>query len=164
MCVSSLRHVFWAGLLCISAQITPPLHAADPLNAPALKIELGPEQLVAPGAGWPYLFQTAEGNAVVLGHVKWLPKKPDPLVFTTRSFDARRTWQPWTPSAEQGAGPITEGSAVQLSDGRILIFDVYAYLSDDHVFKGRRWISNDGWKTVSGPEPTQVSVPGIQTA
>ncbi|MEO6002035.1 MAG: sialidase family protein [Opitutus sp.] len=140
------------------------LHAGDPLNAPAVVVELGPEQIVAPGAGWPYLFQTAEGNTVALGHVKWLPKQPEPLVFTTRSFDGRKTWEPWQPSAAQGPGPITEGSVIQLTDGRILIFDVYAYHLGNQQFRGKRWTSADGWKTVTGPQPIDVTVPGIQTA
>lgn len=131
----------------------------DPLNAPALHVDLGPEQLVARGAGWPYLFQTAEGTTVVLGHMHWVPKQSEPVVFTTRSFDGRKTWQEWKPAPSQGAGPVTEGTVVQLKDGRILIFDVYAYHVGNKVFQGKRWISRDGWKTVSGPEPTRVSVP-----
>ncbi|MEO7597551.1 MAG: sialidase family protein [Opitutus sp.] len=136
--------------------------AVDPLNAPALAIELGPEQLVAPGAGWPYLFQTKEGNTVVLGHARWLPKQPDPIVFTTRSFDGRKSWEPWQPGQQQGPGPITEGSAVQLKDGRILVLNVYAYHRSNHVFQGKRWISDDGWKTLGEAQPIEVSVPGIQ--
>jgi hypothetical protein len=105
------------------------------------------------------LFQTQEGTTVVYGHMHWLPKKSEPVVFTRRSFDGRKTWQEWTPSSGQGAGPVSEGATVQLKDGRILIFDVYAYHVGDKVFQGKRWISRDGWKTVSGPETTRVSVP-----
>ncbi len=142
--------------LCLFAL---PIRASDPLFAPAIQIELGPEQIVAAGAGWPYLFQSREGTTIVLGHVKWIPKSPYPIHFTVRSFDGRKTWERWTPSAEQGVGPMTEGVAVQMQDGRILIFDVYAEHLANRIFQGKRWISRDGWKSVTGPETTRVSVP-----
>ena len=145
-----------AVFLCLSVL---PTQASDPLFAPSIQVELGPEQMVAPGAGWPYLFQSREGTTVVLGHVKWMPKSPHPIHFTVRSFDERKTWEPWTPAPEQGTGPMTEGVAVQLKDGRILIFDVYAEHTRNRIFEGKRWISRDGWKTVSGPESISVSVP-----
>jgi hypothetical protein len=53
--------------LCLSALA---IQASDPLFAPSLQVELGPEKTVASGAGWPYLFQSSEGTTVVLGHVK----------------------------------------------------------------------------------------------
>jgi hypothetical protein len=137
--------------------------ANAPSELPPIYAELGPEQLIMRGGGWPYLFQARDGTTVVLGHLHWLPGKPEPLVFTTRSFDQRQTWQEWKPSPAQGAGPVTEGSAVELDDGRILIFDVYAYHAGNKVFHGKRWVSRDGWKTVTGPEPTRVSVPGVKT-
>jgi hypothetical protein len=140
--------------------------AAEPVgasNEPPLTVDLGVPQIIVPGAGWPYLFQSSEGNTVVLGHVKWLPKQPEPIVFTSRSFDGRKTWQPWLPDETQGPGPVTEGSAIQLKDGRILVFNVYAYVGGDGTFIGKRWVSHDGWKTVAGPEPIRVTVPGIQT-
>ena len=57
--------------LCLFAL---PIQASDPLFAPAIQVELGPEQIVVAGAGWPYLFQSREGTTIVLGHVKWIPK------------------------------------------------------------------------------------------
>ena len=81
-----------------------PIQASDPLFVPSIHVNLGPEQIVAPGAGWPYLFQSSEGTTVVLRHVKWIPKCPYPIHFTVRSFDERKTWEPWTPSPEQGVG------------------------------------------------------------
>ena len=88
------RQTTWFRVLacfCLSAM---PIQASDPLFAPPLQVELGPEQIIAPGAGWPYLFQSREGTTVVLGHVKWVPKSPYPIHFTVRSFDGRKTWEP----------------------------------------------------------------------
>src|SRR5262245_39214058 len=79
-----------AAFLFLSALV---LQASDPLFAPSLQVELGPENTVVPGAGWPYLFQSSEGTTVVLGHVKWIPKSPYPIHFTMRSFDGRKTWE-----------------------------------------------------------------------
>src|ERR1043165_5198293 len=118
-------------VLCRLAFFVGSVVAAGAANAPSelppIYAELGPEQLIMRGGGWPYLFHGQDGTTVVLGHLHWLPGKPEPLVFTTRSFDHRQSWQEWKPSPGQGVGPVTEGSAVQLDDGRILIFDVYAY-------------------------------------
>lgn len=139
------------------------LRAANaPSEPPPVYAQLGPEQLIMRGGGWPYLFQSREGTTVALGHMHWLPGKAEPVVFTVRSFDQRKTWEEWKPGANQEAGPVTEGSAVQLEDGRILIFDVYAYHAGNHVFHGKRWVSRDGWKTVIGPEPTRVTVAGVR--
>jgi hypothetical protein len=157
---ASIRQMaFWFSVIICPCLLAVAIQADDPLFAPSLQVELGPEQMVAPGAGWPYLFQSREGTTVVLGHVKWMPKSPYPIHFTVRSFDDRRTWEVWKPAPEQGVGPMTEGVALQMKDGRILIFDVYAEHLRDSVFQGKRWVSRDGWKTVTGPENIRVSAP-----
>ena len=46
-----------------------------------------------------------------------------------------------------------------MQDGRILIFDVYAEHLGNRIFQGKRWISRNGWKSVTGPETIRVSVP-----
>ena len=78
---------------------------------PALRIELGEEQLVAPGVPWPYLFQAREGATVILGHIGWPPGGKYPIHYTSRSFDGRKRWQEWKPGPEHGRGPITERSS-----------------------------------------------------
>jgi len=145
-----------------SAIAEPLLLPVDPLYTPQLTVDLGPEQKVASGAGWPYLFQAKEGTTVAFGHVRWLPKVAEPIVFMTRSFDGRKTWEEWKP-AEGKPFPITEGAAVQLKDGRILLLDVHAHHKGNQVFEGKAWFSSDGWKTISGPEPIKITVPGAQT-
>ncbi|MDB6094509.1 MAG: exo-alpha-sialidase [Verrucomicrobia bacterium] len=124
-----------------------------------VEVKLGAEQTVVRDAGWPYLFQAKEGTTVVFGHKVWLPKQHEPVVFASRSFDERKSWEVSQPTPGKDPGPVTEGSAVQLADGRILIFNVYAYHVGERRFEGKRWVSRDGWKTVSGPETIRVSVP-----
>lgn len=133
--------------------------AGDPLASPAVRVQLGPERTVLEGGGWPYLFHSNEGTTVVLGHMHWEPKQSEPVIFTLRSFDGRQTWQPFEPTPDQGVGPVTEGTCVQLPDGRILVFNVYAYHVGQRVFEGKRWVSRDGFKTLSGPETLRVTVP-----
>jgi hypothetical protein len=153
--VRSVR-IFLAGL--VAAVTGAGLLAASGALVPAVAVKLGPEELVSKDMGWPYLFQAAEGTTVVLGLRHWIPKQPEPVVLTVRSFDGRQTWSPWMPSPAQGPGPVTEGSVVQLKDGRILVFNVYAYHVGGRVFEGKRWVSRDGWKTLSGPEPIRVTL------
>lgn len=158
-----LRLALFFGLIGLLGFLRAADSAIDPLNRPAVQVEFGEEQLITRDAGWPYLFQAVEGTTVVLGHRRWIPRQPEPIVFTLRSFDGRKTWEEWQPSAQQGTGPVTEGTAVQLKDGRILIFDVYAYHRGDKQFTGKRWVSKDGWRTVRGPDPIHVSVPQALT-
>jgi hypothetical protein len=126
---------------------------------PALRIELGEEQLVAPGVPWPYLFQAREGATVILGHIGWPPGGKYPIHYTSRSFDGRKTWQEWKPGPEHGRGPITEGSTVQLRDGRILLFDVHAEHVGNKRFETSFWVSKDGFRTLQGPEKYSFVLP-----
>lgn len=135
-----------------------PLIAADAAK-PSLRIELGPEQLVAPGVRWPYLFQAREGATLLLGHVNWPPGGKYPIPYTARSFDGRKTWQEWKLSPEYGKGPITEGSSVQLRDGRILLFDVHAEHMGNKRFEAGYWISKDGLRTLEGPRRYSFVLP-----
>ncbi len=99
---------------------------------------------------------------MVLGHRGWVPGQNYPIHFILRSFDGRKTWQEWKPAANQGRGPITEGAAVQLRSGRILIPDVYAEDQGTETFLGKMWESRDGLRTIAGPSEMKVTVPGIQ--
>jgi len=65
-------------------------------------------------------------------------------------------------NAAQGAGPVTEGTAVQLKDGRILIFDIYFGHLRGKLYQGKRWVSPDGLKTISGPEAIHAVVQGLR--
>jgi len=103
-------------------------------------------------------------KGAVLGHVRWLPGQRDPIVFLNRSFDGRRSWEPWTPSAIHGGGPVTEGVVVELPDSRIYVYDVYAYHTAGETFTGRRWLSRDGLRSLEPAEEITVRVPGIATS
>ncbi|MEP6536503.1 MAG: sialidase family protein [Bryobacteraceae bacterium] len=147
------RRNFSAGLMAPLA-----LRAAD-LPKPALRIELGPEQLIARGVPWPYLVQTREGTTVLLGHIGWPPGGKYPLVYTALSFDGRKTWQEWKPGPEHGRGPVTEGSSVQLRDGRILLFDVHAEHVGGKRFEASFWTSKDGFHTLEAPRKYSFLLP-----
>lgn len=139
-----------------------PLLAAD-VPTSSLRIRLGPEQLIAPEVPWPYLFQSREGNTVIFGHVGWPPGGKYPIHYTTRSFDGRKTWQEWKHGPEHGRGPITEGSCVQLRDGRILLFDVHAEHVGNKRFETHYWVSRDGFKTLQGPRKYSFVLPQAAT-
>src|SRR5689334_3152700 len=124
-----------------------PLLAAEAPQA-SLRVTLGPEQLIAAGVPWPYLFQSREGSTVIFGHIRWPPGGKYPIHYTTRSFDGRKTWQEWKPGPEHGRGPITEGSCVQLKDGRILLFDVHAEHVGNKRFAANYWVSRDAFHTL----------------
>lgn len=138
------RRAFSAALLGF------PLRAAE-APKPALRVTLGTEESIAPGVPWPYLFQSREGTTVIFGHIGWPPGGKYPIHYTTRSFDGRKTWQEWKPAPEHGRGPITEGSCVQLRDGRILLFDVHAEHVGNKRFEASYWVSRDAFKTLQGP-------------
>jgi BNR repeat protein len=108
---------------------------------------------------WPYLFQSREGATVLFGHVSWPAGGKYPIHYTSRSFDGRKTWQEWKHSPDQGRGPITEGSAVQLRDGRILLFDVHAEHKGNKRFEANYWTSKDGFRTLEGPQTFSFVLP-----
>ena len=137
----------------------PVLLAAAETPKPTLRIDLGAEQLVAAGVQWPYLFHAREGTTVLLGHIGWPPGGKYPIHCTSRSFDGRKTWQEWKHGPEQGRGPITEGSAVQLRDGRILLFDVHAEHAGNKRFETSFWTSKDGFRTLQGPSKYSFVLP-----
>src|SRR6266542_2686009 len=140
-----------------------PLLAAE-APKPALRVTLGPEQLIASDVPWPYLFQSREGSTVIFGHVRWPPGGKYPIHFTTRSFDERKTWQEWRPGAEHGRGPITEGSAVQLKNGRILLLDVHAEHVGNKYFEASYWVSSDALRTLQGPHKYSFVLPQAEVS
>jgi hypothetical protein len=116
-----------------------------------LKVSLGPERMAARGVPWPYLVQLRDGTTILLGHVRWPPGGKYPIHYTAVSRDDRKTWTEWKPNSSQGAGPITEGSAVQLRSGPLLVFNVHAEHIGNKVFETNYWISRDSYRTLEGP-------------
>jgi len=135
------------------------LLGAAELPKSVLRVELGPEQLIAAGVPWPYLLHTREGTTVLLGHIGWPPGGKYPIVYTAQSFDGRKTWQEWKPGPQHGRGPITEGSSVQLRDGRILLFDVHAEHVGGKRFEASYWTSNDTFHTLQAPQKYSFVLP-----
>jgi hypothetical protein len=150
--IGHTRRQFAASLLAM------PLSSAEPAK-PSLRVTLGVEKSIAPEVRWPYLFQSREGATLLLGLVSWPPGGKYPVTYTARSFDGRKTWQEWKLDKERGRGPITEGSAVQLRDGRILLFDVHAEHTGNKHFEASFWESTDGLKTLQGPRQYSFTLP-----
>jgi hypothetical protein len=80
------------------------------------------------------------------------------------SHDGRRTWTEWKPSPQHGPGPITEGTAVELRDGRLLVFDVHAEHVGNKRFEHNYWITRDGFRTLDGPHKYSMTLPEAETA
>lgn len=135
--------------------------AESPLKP--LSVQLGPEQMIAPGVPWPYLVQLRDGTTIILAHVRWPKGGKYPVHYTTVSRDGRKTWQEWKPAAGQGAGPITEGTAVELRDGTLLVFNVHAEHLGGKVFETDFWSSRDSYRTVTGPRKFRFTVPEAET-
>jgi hypothetical protein len=140
--------------------------AASAVDLPSkrLKIDLGPEQLVAKGVPWPYLVQLRDGTTIVLAHVRWPKGGKYPIHYTTVSRDGRKTWQEWKPAPGQGAGPITEGTAVELRSGELLIFNVHAEHMGEKRFETDYWITRDSYRTLEGPKKYRFSMPEAEVS
>ncbi len=136
--------------------------AAD-LPSKPLRVELGPERVVAPGVPWPYLVQLRDGTTILLGHVRWPKGGKYPIHYTAISRDGRKAWQEWKPATGQGTGPITEGTAVELQSGPLLVFDVHAEHIGGKVFEAPYWISRDSYRTLEGPHKYRFSLPEAET-
>lgn len=128
-----------------------------------LDVRMGPEQIVARGVPWPYLVQLRDGTTILLGHVGWPKGGKYPIHYTAVSRDGRRTWAEWKPPAASGAGPITEGTAVELRDGRFLVFNVHAEHQGNKLFETNFWESRDSYRTLTGPRQFRFSVPEAET-
>jgi hypothetical protein len=133
------------------------------LPAQPLVVLPGAEQTIARGVPWPYLVQLRDGTSVVLAHVGWPKGGKYPTVYTAISRDGRRSWQEWKPGPGQGAGPITEGTAVELRNGTLLVFDVHAEHQGNKVFAANSWSSRDSFRTLSGPRPFRFTVTEAET-
>ncbi len=136
--------------------------AADLLKP--LRVELGPEQAIARGVPWPYLLQLRDGTTVVFAHVSWPKGGKYPSHYTAISRDGRRTWQEWKPGPSHGTGPITEGSAVELRDGTLLVFNVHAEHMGGKMFETNSWSSRDSYRTLEGPKKFRFAMAEAEIA
>ena len=129
-----------------------------------LKVDLGPQQLIAKGVPWPYLVQLRDGTTIVLAHVRWPKGGKYPIHYTAVSHDGRKTWQEWKPSANQGNGPITEGTAVELRSGALMVFNVHAEHIGEKIFETDYWITRDSYRTLQGPKKFRFSMPEAEVS
>lgn len=136
--------------------------AAD-LPLKPLQITLGSEQTIARGVPWPYLVQLRDGTTIVLAHVSWPKGGKYPIHYTAVSRDGRKTWQEWKPTAGQGAGPITEGTSVELRDGTLLVFNVHAEHKGGKLFETNFWSSRDSYRSLQGPQQFRFTVREAET-
>ena len=127
-----------------------------------LKVTLGPEQTIAPGVPWPYLTQLRDGTSIIFGHRGWPKGGQYPIHYTGVSHDGRKTWTEWKPKSKHGMGPITEGTAVELRDGRLLVFDVHAEHKGNKRFVRNFWVTRDGFRTLDGPFEYSLTLPDAE--
>src|SRR5262245_40901425 len=139
--------------------------AATPARSPEIDVTLGTETKLVEGGTFPYMFCSREG--ILMLEVA-MPGPGDPALKTSgvngptrnlRSEDRGKTWHEWTPAKNQGIGPAFEGSAVQVKDGTILIFNYIPESRGNGHFVVKRWRSTDQWKTLIGPEDSHFAVP-----
>ncbi len=128
-----------------------------------LEVRLGSEQTIARGVPWPYLVQLRDGTSILLGISAFPKGVTHPTHYTAVSRDGRRTWTEWKPPAALGAGPITEGTAVELRDGRLLVFNVHVEHQGNKLFETNAWESRDSYRTLSGPRKFRFTIPEAET-
>ena len=130
-------------LLVLLVQSIPATGASKTGQDP-LETRVGAQTVVIEGAIFPYMTTTQEGTIIVVGTVLRPnpesytgPNYPRDIPRTVRSTDGGKTWELWSPTEEQGDGPIISGSTLQLRSGRILIFDYYSRFIGDGRFQGQ---------------------------
>jgi hypothetical protein len=132
-----------------------------------LEVTIGPEQILLPGGLQPFMFQSHKGTLVVQAQMPFPPGYVQPAKNaypgypgSIRSTDFGKSWKPWKPTSEQGAGPIFEGNVTQLKDGTILIVEWVAEgPQPDGNFIGKLWESGNDWETLKGPFESKVFLP-----
>lgn len=151
-------------MMFLLVHLSPAVGAAKSVQEP-LEIRVGPQTVVLEDAIFPYMTTTREGTIIVVGTVLRPnpesytgPNYPRDIPRTVRSIDGGKTWELWSPTKEQGDGPIISGCTLQLRSGRILIYDYYSRHIGDGRFQGQVWHSDDQWQTVT-PSPYIAHVP-----
>jgi len=132
-----------------------------------LELTIGLEQMMLPGGLQPFMFQSGKGTLIVqaqmpfpAGYVQPAKNAYPGYPGNIRSTDLGKSWKPWKPTSEQGAGPIFEGNVTQLKDGTILIVEWIAEGPEpDEYFRGKLWESRDDWETLTGPFQAKVFLP-----
>ena len=136
-------------------------------DTPFYHVTVGPAATVMQGGVFPYLFRTREGTMILEGSLMRPPGvKPRPgndygaIPQIVRSTDGGLSWTTWAPPGDPLDGPICEGAWIQLRSGPILMFQWTSDLVREGLFVGKRWQSNDDWRTVLPPEKSHWVIPG----
>jgi len=131
-----------------------------------LRVTVGPERIILPDGLQPFMFQSRNGTLVVQGQMPEPPGFIAPnrnwgwIPGNVRSADGGETWQAWTPTTKQGMGPIFEGEATQLENGRTLILEWTAEgPKEGGYFFAKLWESHDEWQTLTGPMQAKIHLP-----
>ncbi len=132
------------------------VRAADDPAIKPFALEVEPPQVIQTGAMFPYLWLLRDGSALLeVSKGNRLLRRPgfeyqqqDPLFLVSR--DGLKTWQPWTEAGSVAELPWFEGSALQLRDGSVLMFEYIAYKVASGKYEGRMWKSDAGWRTFGG--------------
>lgn len=144
------------------------LRAADDPAIKPFALEVEPPQVIQTGAMFPYLWLLRDGSALLeVSKGNRLLRRPgfeyqqqDPLFLVSR--DGLKTWQPWAEAGSVAELPWFEGSALQLRDGSVLMFEYIAYKVASGKYEGRMWKSDAGWRTFEGPSTFTLSVPNYE--
>jgi len=129
-------------------------------------LQVSAPQVIREGAMFPFLWKLQDGSALLEvskgartyrrpGGFEYQQQDPAFLV----SHDGFKTWQPWEAASSVKELPWFEGSALQLRDGRVLMFEYIAHKVSHGEYEGRVWQSSAQWKNLSGPERFRLSVP-----
>ena len=120
-----------------------------------------PERIWDSGV-FPYLFRAHGGTLAVAVFEKWERSERDQAIAVGHlvcSRDGGRSWAELVVATPEDY-PAFEGSAIELKDGRILLFHYDARSRGQKgVFLGKLYRSDDGLRTLSPPETVRFSVP-----
>lgn len=133
---------------------------------PRVQLTFGEPYLVMKGGLQPSLLGTSAGTLVVQAQTVDAPLPSKRIsypsaIMTVVSRDGGRTWIEFPrPRGENGLN--FEGGAVQLRTGRIVALDTYIPPTADEQFgQGERYVSDDDWRTLQGPEEIRFRLPGV---
>jgi hypothetical protein len=133
---------------------------------PRLTLHVGAQRLVLAGGLQPSMVCTAQGTLVVQAEITDKPQPSKRISYscaikTVVSRDHGDTWVEFPrPPGENGVN--FEGGVIQLRSGRVLALDTYITPGPgDGEGLGQRYVSDDDWRTLQGPEENFFRIPNV---